>query len=200
MKKIMILAAVILSFMGGVEISAQSKQDIKEAKTQAKQLTKEGWTVEGIGTIQGELEKIQAKRANAEVLIGSAYGKKKATLAKAEARNNAINEYAEYQKSLVQGRVTSGMTDLGGEEAENFANGFERLVVHELNGEISIPALVLMKTVDGLTDVRCYYIIDNNAAEKARERAIKQAIDEAGLAQEYGNKISEFISDGYNAQ
>lgn len=76
--------------------------------------------------------------------------------------------------------------------------GFERLVVRELNGEINVPALVLIRTNGTSNDCRCYYVIDAKAAEKARERALKTALDEANVATELGTKISDFISDGFN--
>lgn len=199
MKKFFILVAFVLPLLCNIDVCAQTKQELKAVKSQARSLEKEGWQVEnGMTSLQNELARIEAKRGDAEILVGSSYGKKKMSLAKKESRNDAINEYAEYAKSIVKGRIVSGFSDISEEETDNVMGGFERLVVRELNGEINVPALVLIRTNGTSNDCRCYYVIDAKAAEKARERALKTALDEANVATELGTKISDFISDGFN--
>lgn len=193
------LAAAVLSLVCTEGVQAQTKAELKAVKARARELAQEGWKVEGVGSLQSELTKIESKRSTAEVLSGTAYDCRKLTLAKAEARNNAITEYAEYAKSVVAGRITSGMSDLNEEEADNFVSGFERMVLREMDGEISMPALVLIRTNErGLYDCRCFYLIDSNAAEKTRKRAMTQALEEADIANEYGDRISEFIREGFD--
>ena len=200
MKKLFVLATIMLSLVCSTETFAQSKKELKNVKIRAKELTKEGWKVEGVGTLESELVKIESKRGNAEILVGSAYGNKKISLAKAKARNNAINEYAEYAKSIVKGRINSGLSDLNGEETDNIVSGFERMVIRELDGEINIPALVLIRSNGATNDCQCFYVIDSDAAEKARIKAMNQAIEEAGVAHKYGNEISKFVNEGFHAE
>ena len=114
--------------------------------------------------------------------------------AKAKARNNAINEYVEYSKSIVKARINTELNDVAGEEQENYIGAYERLIVKELQGGIfHAPDVVLYK--EGY-NVRLYYLIDNNAAEKAVRNAMKQAAEESGMAHDHAEGISGFINSG----
>lgn len=41
-------------------------------------------------------------------------------------------------------------------------------------------------------------LVDQEAASKARKRAMQLALEESELAHEYGNEISNFIDEGFN--
>ncbi len=196
MKTVMyVLAVVMLSFVCNMDVQAQSKKDVK---TRTKQLIKEGWKVEGTTTIQAALARIEGQRGSKEILVGSSYGSKKMNLAKAKARNNAINEYAEYGKSMVKGRINTELADINEEEVDNLVEGFERMVVRELEGEISVPELVLYRGENGNYDVQCFYLVDETRAARVRANAMKKALEEADIAHEYGNKISNFVKEGFD--
>ena len=196
MKAVMyVLAVLMLSLVCNMDVQAQSKKDFK---TRAKQLVKEGWKVEGTTTIQVAIARIESQRGSKEVLIGSSYGSKKLNVGKAKARNNAINEYAEYGKSMVKGRINTELSDINEEEVDNLVEGFERMVVRELEGEISVPELVLYREKDGNYDVQCHYLVDETRAARVRANAMKQALEEADLAHKYGNKISNFVKEGFD--
>ncbi|MCM1031192.1 MAG: hypothetical protein NC410_07135 [Oscillibacter sp.] len=199
MKTVMyVLAVVMLSLVCNMDVQAQSKKEVKQAKIRTKELMKEGWKVEGSSTLQNAIARVESQRGTKEILIGSTYGSKKLNLAKAKARNNAINEYAEYGKSMVKGRINTELQDISEEEADNFVEAFERMVVRELEGEISVPEVVLYRGESGNYDVQCFFLIDENRAAKMRANAMKKALEEANIAHEYGNKISNFIKEGFD--
>ncbi len=100
----------------------------------------------------------------------------------------------EYSKSIVKARINTELNDVAGEEQENYIGAYERLIVKELQGGIfHAPDVVLYK--EGY-NVRLYYLIDNNAAEKAVRNAMKQAAEESGMAHDHAEGISGFINSG----
>lgn len=197
----MYVLAVVLSVACSLEVQAQNKKDakrdFKSAKLRSKELVKEGWKVEGASTLSVALARIESQKEGKELLIGSSYDTKKLNLAKAKARNNAINEYAEYGKSTVKGRINTQLSDISEEEADDLVEAFERMVARELEGEISVPALVLYRERNGSYDVQCFYLIDEARAAKVRANAMKKAIEEAKIAQDFGKKVSDFVNEGF---
>ena len=113
---------------------AQSNKELrqisKDAKVAAKEAEKEGYKMLEPGNLESEIAKHLTRRASGEVfeIVNSVNGKKSVNMAKSQARNNALNEHAESARSLVQGRVTSDMQDISGEQAENIVAAYERLV------------------------------------------------------------------------
>lgn len=201
MKKVLSVIMLAVALLASPSIVAQSlsKSDIKAAKSQAKQLKKEGWMPEGTTTIENAFVKMEEKRAEgADILPGVSYGSKKANVAKTKARNNAINEYAEYGKSIVKARINTKVDDIDGEEVDNIVSGYERMVVRELDGIITVPFLVLKRERDGKFDYQCYYVINANALERMRRKVLDQAIEDAGLAAKYGDEISNFVNAGFD--
>ena len=105
-----------------------SKASKKVVKANAKQFEKEGWSLDGTGTFSSVLTAHYAKLDSGEAieLTGNANAKKSINLAKTNARNNAINEYAEYARSMVRARINTDLVDLNDEQRENFVAGYER--------------------------------------------------------------------------
>lgn len=197
MKKTILFAAfAALLALASVNVSyAQSKQDLKLAKSRTKELTKAGWTCESSEGMTTSLAYMFSKKHNGDYHEFAADGNGKSlNAAKAKARNNAINEYVEYSKSIVKARIASELNDVAGEEQENYIGAYERLIVKELqDGIFHAPNVVLYK---GSYEARLYYLIDNNAAEKAVRNAMKQAAEESGLAHNHAEGISGFINSG----
>ena len=195
-KSIFFAAFAALLALASVNLTyAQSKQDLKTAKNRAKELTKEGWTCESSEGMATSLAYMFNKKHNGGYQEFAADGNGKSlNAAKAKARNNAINEYVEYSKSIVKARIASELNDVAGEEQENYIGAYERLIVKELqDGIFHAPNVVLYK---GSYEARLYYLIDNNAAEKAVRNAMKQAAEESGLAHNHAEGISGFINSG----
>ncbi len=202
MKKIISLFMMLaMTFIAApMEIYGQAtKSDIKAAKSKAKDLKKKGWETEGATSLENGLIKIAEKEAAGYTpLIGTALGSKKANVAKSKARNNAINEFAEYGKSIIKARINTKVDDIDGEEVDNLVSGYERMVVRELDNIIPLPSLILRRETNGGYDYQCYYMINEQTLRKTQRKVIEQAMEEAGLAARYGDSISDFINAGFN--
>ncbi len=202
MKKI--LAFLMCSLLLSGVVSAQSKQEIKEAekvaKVQAKQLSKDGWKLLESGTLESVLKNhyLKKKTADVEEIVGTANRMRSINLGKTTARNNAMNEYAESAKSMIRGRITTDIRDIDESQVENLVSGYERLVLKEINGEVKSSYTLYKENKDGKYDVRGYFLVDQDSASKARKRAMELALEESELAHKYGNEISNFIDEGFN--
>lgn len=192
MKRILFMALVALFVASPV--FAQTKAQKKHVK----ELNKEGWKSESSFPMIDALYAHYGKLANGlEERVGIAYNKKKVNIAKAEALNNAINDYAQEASTFVKGRVASDMSDIDDQEREAFVAGFERLVQAEIKGELKPSVTLIKENEDGTYSVRRYFVLDYEASMKANERALKQALEESKIAKEYGNTISDWINAGF---
>lgn len=204
MKKVfsmmLVAISIVLASSYPVSVNAAPKDDIKAAKQQAKDLKKQGWIVEGATTLENGLVKIaEQENAGYKPLIGTSLGSQKPNVAKTKARNNAINEFAEYGKSIVKARINTKVDDVDEEEVDNIVSGYERMAIREINEIIPVPSLVLRReTKDGKYDYMCYYLIDSKSLLKAQKKALEDAIENSGLAAKYGDSISDFVNSGFN--
>lgn len=201
MRRTLVLVVIAVMAMMAVPVYGQTKQELKAAKSRAKELTNAGWSIQGSQDLVTTLATVYAKLNSGQYdeYIGEATNKK-GNVGKAEARRNAIQEYVEYCKSSIAGRITTEMTDVGGEQTESFVSGFETLITKDLeDGIFRAPAYVLAKDRgNDKYDFRCVYLIDVNAAEKAVQNAMKEAAEISGLAHDHAEAISDFIKKGFD--
>jgi len=181
--------------------SAQTAEDIKyakkEAKTAAKQLTKDGYKLLELGDLQTQMEKYLAKtNSGAKQIIGTAESCITVNLGKVTALNNALNEYASLEGGIVKGRITSDAANIDGDQRDNIVAAYERLLVKELKGEVQTQ-ITLVKERNGKFDVRLYCLVDTDSAHKARKKAMEQAMEEQKMIQEYGSQVSNWIDEGF---
>lgn len=200
MKKIISILTLLIIVTGSNFGFAANKDDIKAAKQQAKELKKKGWEAEGATTIANGMVKIAEMQATGfELLVGSSYGSGKPNIAKTKARNNAINEFAEYGKSIVRARINTKVDDINGEEVDNIVSGYERMVIRELDEIMPLPTLILKREAqNGKYDYQCYYLINTSTIHKVQKKAIENAIEDSGMAAKYGDSISDFVNAGFN--
>ncbi len=200
---IMTLALIVPSVMAADMNKTLNKALEKEYKQKKKQLEKEKWSTMGSRTLDVSLLKhYQAlndtENDNREIL-GTATAKSKNT-AYQMASNNAMIKYAGDAASSLKGRV---MTDVfaNGVDSEadfdHFFSAYERLVEREIKGELAESFALVRQLPNGSYEVNTYYIISENAASKARMRALKNALEESEAAQKYAEKISEFVNAGF---
>ena len=202
MKKFLILGIVALFAITPIyaQTNKQSRMAKKEAKKAVKDAEKEGYKMLEVGDLEmriaNHLEKVYA--GTAFQIVNTAEGKRSVNMAKSIARNNVLNEHAENARSIVKGRVTSDMHDVGNVQAENFVAAYERLVLAELNGEVRVSyTLVRHNKKQNTYDVKLVCLVDYDAAHKAHLNAIKRAAEQQEVAQKYGTKISEWINEGF---
>lgn len=200
MKRILMICMVAL--LGVSIVGAQSKKDVKAAKKQAKieakTLTKQGWVLLESGMLEKNLADQALRKTNGkDEIVGTAESMRSINMGKSVARNNALNEYAELQRSMLRARIVSELSAVNEDQVENLVAGYERLVAAEIRGEVR-PSFTIYKTnKDGSVNVRSYFVIDQEAAHSARKRALELAMEESELRAKYGEKISSFIDEGF---
>lgn len=200
MKKfVSILVATIVAVS---PVFAQSKREIKaaqkEAKMAAKELKREGYKLLELGDLQIQLEDylIKAKSGQKQI-VGTAVDCMSINLGKTTALNNAINEYATLSGGMVKGRITSNTSNINGQQVDDIVAAYERLVLKEIKGEIQ-TCVTLVKETKKKYDVRVYCLVDYDAAHAARMKAMRLALEELELSQQYGSAVSDWIDEGLN--
>lgn len=198
MKKIIILIMTALSLAGTV--SAQTKQQIKDAKKVAKERTKDGWKVLETASLESLIIKEQTAINNGlKGIIGTANNKRSLNFGKTTARNNALNEYAElWGNSMLRARINTDLNDIADEQRENLVTGYERLVMQEIKGELNAIYTLYRINKDGGFDVEMHFLVDIDSAYENRKKALERAFEEAGLAHKYGEGVSDFINEGFS--
>lgn len=200
MKKfISILIATVVAVS---PVLAQTKQDIKaakkEAKIAAKTLLNQGYRLLELGDLQTQLENFLLKaKSGQKQVVGTAEGCMSLNLAKTTALNNAINEYATMSGGMVKGRIASNSSSINGQQVDDIVAAYERLVLKEIKGEIQ-GCITLVKETKKKYDVRVYCLVDLDAAHAARMKAMSLALEELELSQKYGTEISNWIDEGFN--
>ena len=200
------MRTVVLTIIGclfmsvGIVNGQTPKQVKKVVNTNAKQFAKEGWTLDGTGifkyVLTAHYEGLSAE--GAFELVGNATDKRSINLAKSVARNNVINEYVEYARSMVRARINTDLKDLNEVQQENFVAGYERIVVKELEGAIQPSFHMYKKNEKGTYDLRGFYLVNEERAAAINKKALQQAADEMGIARKYADEVSEFVNDGIN--
>lgn len=188
-------------FMSVGVANAQTPKQIKKVvKTNAKQFAKEGWTLDGTGTFNYVLTNHYTELGTEGTfeLVGNAADKKSINLAKTIARNNVINEYVEYARSMVRARINTDLKDMNEVQQENFVAGYERIVVKELEGAIKPSFHMYKKNANGMYDLRGFYLVNEERAASINKKALQQAADEMGVARKYADEVSDFVNDGMN--
>ncbi len=176
----------------------------KELKEKLKEYKKGDWELLGSHTMEVALAEHYDKLANLEdgyEVSGIATKVKSKNVGKQMAANNAVTDYAQNALSQVQGRLVSDMAGSGVDpdaEFENFYAAYERLVEKEIRGELQPSYTIIKPLGDGTYEVRAFYIVSENAASKARLRAMENAFKESAAAQKYGEKISEYVKAGFD--
>ncbi len=193
----MVALAAIISFTPSY---AQTKQDIKaakkEAKATAKQLKKQGYKMLELGDLELQLrDYFKSVKAGCKQLSGTAEDVMTVNLGKITALNNAINEYATLDGGVVKGRITSNASNVDGAQTDNIVAAYERLVMKEVKNEIQ-SCITLVKENKKNYDVKVYCLVDFDAARSAKQKAMELALTELNLAQKYGSKVSDWIDEG----
>lgn len=207
MKKllIMIMALMLIAPVANAQSDALNKALKKEYKTKMKEYKKEGWKVFGTSrsfevVLLSHYEKLNNLGDNGYELVGIASKFKSKNIGHQEAINNACNTYAQQAGSHVRGRVLSDMasnSDDTSSEFDKFYGAYERSVEKEIKGELKESFSIIRELGDGNYEMQTYFIVNEDAASKARLRAYENAIKESKMAQEYADKVSQFVREGF---
>lgn len=204
--KRLIMALVAILLMAPVYCEAKSqleKARDKELKTKLKEYKKDNWKVLGSRTMEVSLashyDKLNSLGDDGKEFEGTARAKS-INNAKQMALNNAVITYAQMAGSSLKGRVVSDMNANGVDpdaEFDNFYAAYERLVEKEIRNEMEPSFSVIHDNPDGTHDVRSYFIINESSAARARQRAAEEALKGTQAAQKLGEKISDFVHEGF---
>ena len=174
-----------------------------------KEFKKEGWKLFGsTRTLEVALlshyEKLNELGENGNEILGyaSVSNPKHKNMLMQYAAANACNKYARDCGSHVRGRVVNDMalTDDEKSEFEHFCAAFEALVDKEIKGELK-PSFTMIKEVNSKQiDMEAFYIVDEDAATRARIRAFENAKKESEIAQKYAEQVSKFIKEGFESE
>lgn len=185
---------------------ALEKARNKERKEVMKRYKKEGWKLLGSSrslevALLSHWDKLDKQGDDAREVVGISTRSKSKNVGMQMAINNACVTYAQQAGSQLKGRMVS---DLAGDgidtnaEFEHFYAAYERLVEKEIKGEMEQSYSIIRDNPDGTYEIETYFIVSENAATKARLRALENAFKESEAAQKYANKVSEFVREGFD--
>lgn len=205
---ILMLMAVLLvaAAPANAQDKALRKALKKEYKQKMKEYNKEGWKIFGSSrslsvALLTHYKKLNDGGENVYEIVGVASAFKSKNVGKQMALNNAANEYASQAGAKVKGRIVSDMASDGvdaANEFDHFYGAYERLVDKEIRGELQESFSVIRDKGNGTYEMQTYFIVNEDAATKARIRAYENAAKESEAAQKYADKVSKFIREGFN--
>ncbi|MDE6267948.1 MAG: hypothetical protein K2M04_02575 [Muribaculaceae bacterium] len=213
MKKIIAFLMVLGLIIPQVGYAADKNKTLqkalkKEYKAKKKELEKGGWQLFGSSrTIDVALlkhyDKLEALDDNGYEVVGTADNFKSKNIGHQMAINNATTVYGQQAGSTLKGRVVSDMGANGTDNAaefDHFYAAYERLVEKEIKNEMTESFTIIRQLPDGNYEMQSFFIVDENSAVKARMRALENAAKETELAQDFANKISDFVRGGLDRE
>lgn len=210
MRKVVIIILAVL-FAAPIEnVSAQnlSKALKKEYKAKMKEFKKGKWELFGsartVDVLLMDFYSSLDGNPNVRELVGFAPRFQSKSVGHQTAINDACRTYAQQSGSSVKGRVASDMASDGidvASEFEHFYAAYERLVEKEIQGELQ-EKFSMIRQIDKengkpIYEMQTYFIVDEDAATRARIRAFENAAKESAAAQKYASKVSEFVKEGF---
>lgn len=206
-KLVMLLMALCLVLPTAVaqNSKALNKALKKEYKTKMKEFKKGGWKLYGSTrsldvALLTHYEKLNKDGEEAYEIMGTCSQFKSKNVGHQTCVNNAANLYAQQAGRQVKGRIVSdiaGNADDVAAEFDHFYAAYESLVQKEINGELQESFSVIKENKDGTFEMQTFFIINESAATRARIRAYENALKESEAAQKYAQKVSDFVSKGF---
>lgn len=213
MKRLFILILTAIMMVGMCEnVNADNKllrkAQKKEYKAKMKQFKKEGWTLYGSSrsldvALLTHYDKLEQLGENGYEMMGEATQFRSKNVGKQTAVNNACNIYAREAGSHVKGRIVSDLAGNGEDinaEFDHFYAAYETLVEKEIKGEMKESFSVIHDNGNGTFSMQVFFIVDEDAASRARIRAFENAMRESEAAQKYAEKVSDFVKEGFDVE
>lgn len=208
MKNIALLLLVL--FLGAAPAVAQNKvlnkALKKEYKAKMKEYKKEGWKITASSRsldVALLLHYEKLNDPNSHELVGAVSNCRSINICRQAALNNAAAYYASLAGSTLKGRIVADQaTDQSGvdssAEFDKMYAAYERLVEKEIKGEMQESYTISRTAKDGQKEIQTYFIVNEDAATKARIRAWDNAKKESEAARKYAGKVSDFIKEGFD--
>ena len=181
----------------------------KEYKARKKELKKEGWAVYGSDrsidvTLLEYYDNLNAKGDDVQRVMGTAKSANKRVL-RNEALADACERYSTMAGATVEGKVADDMSNLDDAQKTAFTHFYAAYIANvknEIKGEMQEGYSVVRSEkgqVNGsrgdIYELQSFFVIDKDAASRARIRACQNALAETEAAQEFARKISEFVKE-----
>lgn len=195
----MLIGFICLHAICSLPVQAQSKEEKKAIQKELKALEKDGWKSTKSGGLSLAMTKHSenmVSNPNLRDLSGVANGSKTIRIGEAKAREDVISQFVDYCGGMVKARITSDVRDVNDVQADNIVAGYERILAQAMERSL-IPSYYRYKEINGGYDVFGYFFYDSNVIAQKSNDALKQACEEAGVAFDYGNQISDFINQGF---
>ena len=210
MKKFIILILAAILCLPAIEANTNKelqKALKKEYKAKKKEFKKGKWEIFGSSrsldvALLSHYEKLNSLGENGREVVGIASRFKSKNVGHQMAINNACLTYAQQAGSYLKGRIVSDMAGNGDDssaEFDHFYAAYERLVEKEIKGEM-VESFSIIRCIDKSTgeyEMQTFFVIDEDAATRARIRALENALKESEAAQKYAQKVSEFVNEGF---
>lgn len=209
MKKIIALLMALCILIPTAGYAAERNKALekalkKERTTKMKEFKKGKWEIFGSSrslevALQRHWDKLDNEE-NSNEEVGVANNFKSKNIGHQMAVNNAVNNYAQKAGSSLKGRIVSDMQANGtepGSEFDHFYSAYERLVEKEIKNEMVESFSVIRPNGDGTYEMQTFFIVNEDAAAKARLRALEAASLESEAAQRMADKISGFVRAGF---
>ena len=200
---LMLMAATMMLSVNAQELTKQQAKAVKkEVSKKLKDYKQRGYEIFGSSrTLETVLTKhyttLETKEGKVVEVVGFSQAKSR-NLAQAAAQNSAANRYATSASQQVKGRVLADMAlDVANQETEfdKFYAAFEGKVQQEIKGELRPSFAVAKQNADGTISVEAYFLVDDDAASRARINAFKNSQTESAIAQKYAQQISNFVNE-----
>lgn len=208
MKRIILflMAVCLMTPVVNAQNKTLEKARKKEYKTKMKEYKNENWKLFGSSrsvdvALLTHYDKLNSLGDDGREVMGTASKFKSKNVGHQMAINNACLTYAQQAGSHVKGRIVSDMAGDGVEadkEFDNFYAAYERLVEKEIKGEMQESYSIIRENGDGTYEMQTYFIVSENAATKARIRALENAAKESAAAQKYAAKVADFVREGFS--
>lgn len=182
-----------------------AKQLKKEYKTKIKQFKKEKWQIYAssrsleVALLQ-HYDKLAKGGDHAFEIVGIASKFKSKNVGHQTAINNACNTYARQAGSDIKGRIVSDLATSDSIERDHFYAAYQTLVEKEIKGEMQESFSMIHDLGDGTYEMQTYFIVNEDAARKARMTALEDAAKESAAAQKYAEQVSGFVKEGFKPE
>ncbi len=196
------LAAIVTLFASCGANKQKSYSRFDELNEKIATLEQEGWVIDGStrtlkGALMAHYDKIDSN-TNLYETVGNSNGCRSTTVCRASALNAASVDFAVKMGQDLKGKT---MRDMGldeGAEVSNEYNRFQEACIskfaHSIKGDLQESfAVKQVNPNTGLNNYQIYFIVDKNAIYTRRTDAIKSALLESRLNQEYAIAVEKFI-------
>lgn len=176
----------------------------KSAKKKAKTEAKAGWVIDGSKMMENAFYEHYKKLQGEGCLeiVGNAQGTttvKTVNQGQQWATTNAAIAYAKQAGMFLRGKINSEVgAGIDAASLDNFYEGYEALVQKEIRGELIKSFGMYREKKDNTIDYVGYFIINEDAANKARMRAMESMVKESEFARRHAEEISKFVREGFD--